>query len=354
MARFRTLSSAEQVASHLREEVTSGKIRSVMPGVLRLEAELGINRKTIEVALKRLEDEGLLVARGVGRRRLIQAPLHTASPSLRIAILVSDPSDTRLDYIIELQHRLMEAGHTPVLPPKTMVELRMDIGRLSRMANRTEADAWVVLSGSREILEWFAAQPQPTMAVFGRRRGVSIAAVGPDKRHGYSALTRRLIELGHRRIVLLARTRRRLPQPGAVEQVFLDELSAHGVLAGDYNLPDWDETINGFHARLESLFQITPPTALIIDEAPHFNAVMHFCAKRGIRVPQDVSLVCTDADPSFSWCKPGISHIRWDSRPVVRRILRWAENVSKDRADLRQTLTAAEFVEGGTIGPARD
>lgn len=332
--------------------MTSGNLRGLMPGVLRLETELGVNRKTVQTALQQLEKEGLLLAQGAGRRRLILMPERLLSTSLRVAILAGDPSDLRLDYVIELDHKLGEAGHTTVYPPKSMTELRMDVGRIARMVNRTEADAWVVMAGPREVLEWFAAQSQPSLAVFGRRRGIPIAGVGPDKRPAYAALTRKLIELGHRRIVLLARTRRRLPQPGAVEQVFLDELAAHGVPVSDYNLPDWEDTVNGFHSRLESLFQLTPPTALIVDEAPHFNAVLHFCAMRGIRVPHDVSLICTDADSTFMWCKPPISHIQWDSRPVVRRILRWAENVSLGKVDIRQTLTSAEFLPGGTIGPA--
>jgi hypothetical protein len=45
--------------------------------------------------------------------------------------------------------------------------------------------------------------------------------------------------------------------------------------------------------------------------------------------------------------------IRWDYRPVVRRVVRWAANVSHGKDDRRQTLTKAEFVEGGTIGPAK-
>ncbi len=64
-------------------------------------------------------------------------------------------------------------------------------------------------------------------------------------------------------------------------------------------------------------------------------------------MPQDVSLVCTDADPGFGWCQPPIAHIRWDFRPVVRRMVRWANNVSRGKEDKRQTLTKAEFVEGG-------
>ena len=38
-------------------------------------------------------------------------------------------------------------------------------------------------------------------------------------------------------------------------------------------------------------------------------------------------------------------------RPVVRRVVRWVNNVARGKNDRRQTLTKAEFVEGGAIGP---
>lgn len=353
MTGFRSQSTSEQIAAYLRAEITNGNLRGLMPGVLRLETDLGVNRKTVQSALQQLEKEGILVGQGAGRRRQIQMPEHLKLPSLRVAILGSEPADLRLDYLIELNHKLGEAGHTPVYPSKCLDELRMDVDRIARMVNSTEADGWVVMGAAREVLAWFAEQSRPSLAMFGRRLGIQIASVGPDKRPAYTALTRKLIELGHRRIVLLARTRRRLPVPGAVEQVFLDELAAHGLPVGEYNLPGWEDTVTGFHKRLESLFEVTPPTALIVDEAPHFSAVLHFCATRGIRVPQDVSLICTDADPAFAWCKPAITHIAWDSRPVVRRIVRWATNVGQGKEDLRQVLTPATFFEGGTIGPAQ-
>jgi LacI family transcriptional regulator len=191
------------------------------------------------------------------------------------------------------------------------------------------------------------------MALFGRRRGLPIAGVGPDKPPAMEALTRRLIQLGHRRIVMLARGERRLPQPGATERAFLNTLAANGMNPGTYHLPDWEENPDGFQHCLEQLFRLTPPTALIVDEAPFFTAAMQFCASRGIQVPKDVSLACCDSDPHFAWCTPPVTHIRWDSGPVVRRIVRWATNVSRGGNDRRQTETKAEFVEGGTIGPAK-
>ena len=352
MDRLQLLSSVEQVAAHLRAELVTGNLSGVMPGVLKLEAELGVNRNTVEAALRLLEAEGLLRSEGKGRRRKIEMPSRSVTQRKRIAILGHEPDMERVGYMIDLQHLLVEAGNVVFFTEKTLTELRMDLSRIRRLVQQTEADAWIIPGGSREVLEWFAAQETPAFAMFGRRRGLPIPGVGPDKPPAIAAATRTLIQLGHRRIVLLARAARRLPQPGESESTFLNELAAHGILPGPYHLPDWEENIRGFQDRLSSLFLLTPPTALIIQEAVFYVAALQFCANRGLRVPQDVSLICTDADPTFDWCQPSVAHIRWDSRPVVRRIVRWAANVSCGKEDLRQTLTPAEFVRGGTIGPA--
>lgn len=347
-------SAAEQIAAHLRDELGRGRWSGTMPGQIRLADELGVARNTVEAALRQLEREGLLENQGPGRRRLIVIPPGGAPlRSMRVAILEYEGAlDQQVGYMVELQHALVEAGHTSFFPAKSLIELGMDVQRVARLVKRTPADAWVVCAGSREVLAWFAAQATPSFALFGRRAGLPIAATGPGKPPAYAAATRQLIEFGHRRIALLCRRIRRLPEPGRSERAFLDALEAHGIPTGDFNLPHWEESKAGFQELLESLFRVTPPTALILDEAPLFTATHHFLAKRGIQVPQDVSLVCTDTDPTFAWCEPSIAHIHWDARPLVRRIVRWAANVSRGRRDVRQNFVPAEFIPGGTIGPA--
>ena len=254
--------------------------------------------------------------------------------------------------MVHLQHLLTEQGHAAFFAESSLLKLGMNVERVARLVAKTAADAWVVCSGSREVLEWFSTQPTPALALFGRARHVRIACAATDKAPAYAAATRELIRLGHRRIVLVARAQRRLPQPGAIEQAFLDELAAHGLPVSDYNLPDWEETIEGFHARLDSLFRVSPPTALIVDEVPLFVAAQQFLARKRLRVPEDVSLVCPDQDVAFDWCQPPVSHIRWDSDPLVRRIVRWVTHVSHGKPDTRQFFAPATFVRGGTIGPA--
>lgn len=353
MENWRVLTAAEQVAERLRAELHRGGWGGRMPGGSRLAAELGVGSDTMEAALRLLELEGLLVPQGAGRRRRIVLPEGKAARPLRVAILDHDPPELALaeGYAAELLHLLGKAGHSVFFADKCLLDLGMDVGRVARLVAKTEADAWVVSSASREVLEWFSAQPVPAFALFGRRRGLPIAAVGPDKAPAMMAATRALIKLGHRRIVMLTRRAVRLPDPGAVAQAFLDELNANGITPSAYHLPDWEENPEALYDRLKSLFQFTPPTALIIEEAPFYVAALQFCASQGLRVPEDVSLVCDDPSPAFEWSRPTVAHIRWETGPVVRRIVRWAANVSRGKRDLLQTLTKAEFVAGGTIGP---
>jgi hypothetical protein len=167
MGTIRVLTAAEQVGEYLRAELCRGAWGGRMPGGSRLATELGVGHDTVEAALQILERDGLLVPQGAGRRRRIELPEGIVARPMRVAILVTDHFSE--EYMIELFHLLVEAGHLPFHATKTLVELGMDVGRVARLVNRTEADAWVVVSGSDEILEWFSRQPKPSFALFGRR-----------------------------------------------------------------------------------------------------------------------------------------------------------------------------------------
>lgn len=354
MSQLVIATAAEQLATYLREGILQGLWSGVMPCGDRLAAELGVGRNTAEAALDLLEQEGVLKSQGRRRGRIVVTQLSKVStPSLRIGILLSESRELTLDYIVEIRHELEKAGHISFPAPKTMADLAMDTLRIQRMTGKMEVDAWLVIGASYELLDGFTRGQKPAFALFGRRRELPIAGTGPDKYAAIIAATRQLIDLGHRRIVMMARTRRRQPKPGRPEQAFLDVLAANGLPSGEYNLPHWEETTQAYHRRLEELFRVTPPTALIIDEPSFFFATQQFLGRSGLISPENVSLVCTDYSPDFDWCHPAISHIRWRTRPLVRHILKWVTHVCHGKQDLHQTEIRAEFVQGGTIGPVK-
>jgi DNA-binding LacI/PurR family transcriptional regulator len=351
MPSLRILTAAEQVANHLKEGLVHGLWTGKMPGGSALARELGVGRMTVDVALELLEKEGLLIAQGAGRSRLISESVHDSS-SLKVAILPYLNGDFRLDYMMDIQRLLREDGHTVIFSNSSISDLGSDVQRVAKLVKETRADAWVIIAGPRDVLSWFADSAIPAFAMFGRRRGIPIASVGPDKDHAYRSVVRQLVSLAHRRITMLTRPLRRLPEPGLIERAFLDELELSGIQTGSYNLPDWDGKAETLSDVLDSIFQITPPTAVLVDEpALFFNVQLHL-ARRGVIAPEHVSLICTDWDPYFEMQRPSIAHIRWDSRPWVRRVTHWVDGLGRGKEDRRQSLTKAEFVEGGSVGPA--
>jgi DNA-binding LacI/PurR family transcriptional regulator len=354
MANWQRVSTAKQLADHLHEEISHGRWHGNMPGVIKLARELGVSRDSVEAALVDLETRGLLRSQGQGKRRAIVAEAtDKRKRKLRVTFLLYEASDAQMHFIVELRHLLNDAGHCVNVFPRCLAELQMNVQRIAKEVGKTETDAWVVLGGSREVLKWFAAQPTPALALFGRARTVQITSVGPNHLPALLDITRKLIQLGHQRIVMLTRAERRVPNPAFLERAVLTEMENHGIPVGPYNLPDWDDTCEGLHECLTKLFRYTPPTALLIDEPSIFVATQQHLARHGILAPQHVSLICCDYDPVFAWFDPPVTYMRWDSRQMVRNIVGWVASVASGHDLRRKIYTLSELVEGKTIGPSR-
>lgn len=348
---LKLLSHVEQVTEYLRNEIRRGRWGESMPGGFTLKDQLGTSHSTVELALKQLEKEGLLLAQGTGKRRRIVMPKNVAPSTLRVAILNYEAEDRKVDYLLDLMHQLRVVGHSSFFASKSLIELGMNPTKVANFVGKNKADAWVVCAGSRPVLEWFSTQPFPVFGLFGRVRNLPIASSRPQKIPAMREAVQKLISLGHRRIVFLTRGEHRKPSIGLQEQEFLNELEANGVPTGPYNLPDWEETRVGFRRAIESLFRHTPPTAILMDTSLLMIAALQHFTRLGIQSPRDVSLVCMDPDLASSWCDPVITHISYDSSPWLRHAVRWANNVACGKDDRSKSYPLAKFVEGGTIGP---
>ncbi len=173
------------------------------------------------------------------------------------------PSQTQHDLLFQIQHDLEANGHQLFFCAKCQVELRHQVGRIARLIRANPADAWIVVAGSRPALEWFAIQETPCLALYGRTGGLALARTGPEKVATLLEATRCLLELGHRRIVLINRATRRKPEPGTIEVAFLAELGAHGIPTGRCARNDKRREAVGSEAAFSKShgFQRGPPGA---------------------------------------------------------------------------------------------
>lgn len=342
----------EQVADWLREGIREGRWRGTLPGRYPLAEQLGCSHWTVDKAVETLVKEGLLVSQGSGRPKRIQIPKGAASSrTLRVMILLYEESDRSEGKLVEMLHKLHQQGHEAEFAKKTMSNLCMDSRRITRFVKATEADAWVVVCGSRDTLKWFHQQGIPCFAYFGFSGGLPLPAIHPVKIPALRELTRRLIGLGHRRIVLLIGEEHRQPEISSFAAACLEEIEAHGIPVGPYNLPDWTYNPQSLQQCLDSLFRSTPPTALIVDQSALMLNILQFLAARRLCAPEDVSLVCLEDHASFHWSMPAVTHLHVDRSQWVNRVVKWVGRVAAGKEDQQLTLTKAVIIEGGTIGP---
>lgn len=352
MQPFQAQSAVDQLAAHLRGEIHNGGLSGEMPGVAQLVKRLGVGTTTVVAALEILKREGLLQAHGARRRCKILGSKRAKRDGLLVMMLLYERADALDEHTMELRHRLEKRGHRLEFAAKTLTDLRFNVKRVRELVDRSGGDAWVIRAGSREVLEWFATQSIPSFAMFGRQSGLPMASLATLKSPAAAEALRRLVDLGHHRIVMLVREERRKPTPGLFETRFLEELEALGIKTGAFNLPDWSDDPQDLHRCLDALFKHTPPTAMFLGESALFFSTQQYLLRNGIVVPRDVSLISLDAHPSFAWFHPEVSHIRTDTLRWIQRIVQWVDNVAKRKQDRKETLIRSEFIEGGTIGPA--
>lgn len=346
---FERSTVAHQAASYLKEEIMKGRWRKEIPGRGELARELGVHGSTVERAFGLLEQEGWLQGQGPGRPRRVAKPGKTKKSGANVFVVLYEGADIASNRILDLRNQLQDSGHRVTFAPKTLRDLKFDPPRVESMIRNHAADAIIVQAGTKAILERTAMLRTPVFALFGPMTGVPVAGAGPDKLPALRETMRCLFERGHRRIVMLSRSHLQSSQPSLIARTFLEELRNLGIPSSSYNLPSWENSPQGLAECLGSLFRVTPPTAIFIDDWMLHNAIqMKLIRERGASY-RNVSCVCTDFHPSFLWCQERIPYFDWDVLKVEQRAVRWVENIIRKKEDREQTLIPARLVNESAL-----
>lgn len=335
---------AHQAASYLKEEIRKGRWRKEIAGRGELARELGVHGSTVERALGLLQQEGWLQSQGPGKPRRVAKPGRTKRAGANVLVVLYEGADAASNRILDLRNRLHDHGHRVTFAPKTQRDLMFNPARVESMIRNHAADAVIVQAGTKGILERMAKLRTPVFALFGPMTGVPIAGAGPDKLPALRKTMRCLHERGHRRIVMLSRAHQQNSQPSLIGQTFLEELRSLGIASGSYNLPSWENSPPGLAECLGSLFKVTPPTAIFVDDWMLHNAIqVNLIRQRGASY-RNLSCISTDFHPSFLWCQERIPYFDWDLAEVVNRAAQWVDHISRKIEDREQILIPARLI----------
>ena len=130
--------------------------------------------------------------------------------------------------------------------------------------------------------------------------------VGIDQYRGARSAVRHLVELGHTRILHLAGPRTALD---AMERVrgWRDELAAHRLEIVPPVFGDWSAASGH---RLGSELDIEPGAAVFVGNDHMSIGLLSALRERGLRVPEDVSVIGFDDVPEAGYLVPPLSTVR--------------------------------------------
>lgn len=225
-----------------------------------------------------------------------------------------------------------------------------DVPAISFMDGRVDGlilGPWGLEQGGLEIL---AASKLPVVALYQQPIPATLGAVNVDNVGGMIAAIDHLVALGHRRIAFCA--------PNVATDFeerrkgYYCGLEKHGI-APDLALCQF---YNDYHTPsagiCDALFTLPdPPTAILAGDDFTAFQLWEELNRRGIRVPEDVSLVGFNDTPAAS-ASPGLSTIR---QPVEQVGMIAAELLFRlmDGAPAVEcrVVLPVEFIARGTTGP---
>jgi len=227
-------------------------------------------------------------------------------------------------------------------------------------ADLLESMSGLLLTGgmvNQKVLDFALQSGLPVCIVGGHVPERGVPSVAADSQHGMYLATRHLIELGHTRIALVNG-----PQATYTSH---EKLAGYLSALTEANLPASLDLVAWFHwfsafdsaSGLETMNHLLtlgePPTGIIFATDELAMGAISLLERRGISVPEQVSITGFHDDPFATAVTPQLTTIRvdrtmWGDRAVKRVIA--AERGEAMQAD--RLLLPVELVVRDSTGPA--
>ncbi|MET0734267.1 MAG: LacI family DNA-binding transcriptional regulator [Microbacterium sp.] len=175
------------------------------------------------------------------------------------------------------------------------------------LRQRVDAIVLIVVDvGVLEVVRGLDLSIPLVAATATARRSPLIVAI--DQYRGARSAVRHLAELGHTRILHLAGPTR---APDALERIrgWRDELADRRLVIADPAYGDWSAA-SGYRVGLE--LQVEPGSAIFVANDHMAIGLLSALRERGLRVPEDVSVIGFDDVPEAGYLYPPLTTVRQD------------------------------------------
>jgi LacI family transcriptional regulator len=351
----------DQVADLLREEMRDGRWQEWMPSERILLAKLNVSRKALRDALRLLVNEGLLtVEPRQGYRIASREIIEETAPSRRrmeLGLICPERIFSMPPYVIKLvdivRGLCAEAGfQLEVLEGRRFA--RVDPGRMMPKVVRSFPKAcWILIMADEKLQRWFERSGTPAVIYGNVYPGIGLSSVGIDYRACVRHAASMLLARGHRRIVLVAYDQKMAGERESLAG-FKEAFKAYGDEgAVALLLPRPDDSADALCRQIERIMaSASPPTAFVVCRTHHYATVASHLARRGRRIPEDVSPLCRGEDTFLHFLRPQPAFYRANIQTLARSLFAHLLDVVNGTAKgSDQVSKIPELVSGESLGP---
>lgn len=308
-------------------------------------------RLRVEKAITRLNYRPNISARNLASHR-----------SHLIVLVYDDPSvyeTPSSGYVIRMQQGTLQACRTAnyelLIHPCNYRDRNVK-GELTGLIERTRPDGLVVaapLSNMPRVVDPIASTNTPLVRLSPGTKNGGEYSVGTNDREISSEMTQYLASEGHRRIAFI-KGHRKHKAVGNRFKGYRDGLERAGLTLSEEFVAIGDNSIGSGEAAAKELLDLAdPPTAIFAANDDMAAGVLRVAARRGIRVPEDLSVAGFDDSSLARQITPALTTVR---QPLLEMAERAACFLIKARGtDERETgldVVPAELRIRESTGPA--
>jgi DNA-binding LacI/PurR family transcriptional regulator len=240
------------------------------------------------------------------------------APMMLIGAIVRDITDPFfLQGIDALSNEVKARGYNLVLGhAHSRAEEAM---ALREVLEARHCDAIVVLGDMQDQPRLIADLQEcriPVVALWQGTKLKGLPAVNVDNRAGVEAVVEHLIGLGHKRLGFI--TGRLMGDHRERQEAFIAAVERTGLRMPKRYLHSAPNSCAGGAMALQALFQISePPTAVVAGNDQLAIGALHEANRRGLRVPQDVSITGFDDLPISAYTIPSLTTVRMPVSEII-------------------------------------
>jgi len=355
------LTLVSQVTAMLRQSIAAGIWKESLPSEMELGQLLHVSRITVRAALAELVAQKVVSSGRGQRRRILRRPKKTipAGPK-RVVLLAPIPLREmprfELFWIDEVREHLAGAGFHLEVHKEAACSGNTPGKALEKLNQRLNPSGWILLQSTRAAQQWFSKNGRLAVIAGSRHPGVNLPFVDVDYRALCHHAAGRLLASGHRRLAFI-NLNSGLAGDLDSEQGFLEaarqsKSPTSGIVLRHNRSPE--DVIRRMNALLG---RPDAPTGFLVSKAYHALTVMGCLRQRGLRVPEDCSIISRDREAYLEHTVPRMTHYAADPELLGRNLSRLLTQMISSGIILhRECRIMPRFVAGGTLAerhPAR-